>query len=63
MNNQILNGNSDTYYVVVVDGKKLPQRFVNSLLAEAHISTLDDDVKENAHVLPVNGDGQQVLLG
>lgn len=63
MNNQILTDQTVVYYVVKIDGKEVSVKFSSPVLAEMEKSKLAPELREKAEVVPVTGDGAQLLLG
>lgn len=54
---------TETITYRVVHGKDILLESVSKTIAENFVSKLDKTVQEKAQILPVTGDGKQILLG
>lgn len=59
----MLNETQKVFYVLTVNGEVVSAQHESELLAEMAKDKLSEDLKGSAVVTPVNGSGEQVLLG
>ena len=63
MNNQVLMDNTVVYYVIMVEGKVVSQRFDSKMIAEMEKQKLPMTTQGVATVEAVDASGRQLLLG
>ncbi len=63
MNNQVLMDNTVVYYVIMVEGRVVSQRFDSKMVAEMEKQKLPSTTQAAATVEAVDASGRQLLLG
>lgn len=64
MNNVLTNeDNTELRYVVMVNGQEVSARYTTPQAAEGMLEHLSEAHRSIAEIVPVTGDGNQLLLG